>query len=303
MHIPHRLCLLVAGALTFASARADGQTLLRFQFKEGDKLGYVLDQKMKMTTNVGGKDIEVNMTQWSEMDWKVLKVVEKESAQIQIDISSVKMSLDGPMGKIEIDSKNMKEQKEPVGAILNQVVQTMAGMEIKLTMNNRGQIKDIVIPEKVKESLKNLPGAETVGDLFSDDNIKKMVNTGISFPKEPVEKGASEKGTSWKENADLKLPMGRFKGEMEFTYEGPVEKDGQKLEKILITPTFRVEPGPDAPFQMKFRKQSGHGHIYFDNAAGKIVDVDMDQQMDITIESNNTTIEQKTLQITRMKPK
>ena len=43
------------------------------------------------------------MTKWSEMAWQVLKV-EKDAAQLQIVITAVKMTLDGPMGKIEIDS-------------------------------------------------------------------------------------------------------------------------------------------------------------------------------------------------------
>src|SRR5207253_3642239 len=120
-----------------------------------------------------------------------------DAAQLQIVITAVKMTLDGPMGKIEIDSKNSKDVDEPVAAILNQVVAALAGMEMKLTMDTRGEIKGISIPDKVKTSLKTLPGAELVGDLFSDDNLKKMIHTGLSFPKEAV-----EKGKSWKEKAD-----------------------------------------------------------------------------------------------------
>ena len=166
------------------------------------------------------------------------------------------------------------------------------------TMDGLGEIKDIKIPDKVRNSLKNLPGSEAIGDLLSDESLKKMAQGGLVLPRDAV-----TKGKSWSVKADMKIPTGRIKGDVHFTYEGTVEKDGKKLEKIAIKPDVTLEGAPNAPFKMKLKAQEGKGYVYFDNEAGRMVGMDSNQTMDVTLDVNNMSILQRIEQLTTMKLK
>jgi hypothetical protein len=291
----HQLGVLVVGLIVSAGP-AQAQTTLRYKFKAGDKLGYNLEQKMKMTTSVMGKDFDIQMNQTMDMTWEVLKVDKDGSGHVKIGFKGVKMVMDGPMGQIEIDSKNAQEPNDFLGKMLFKVVSTIAGMEMTFTMDGTGEIKDIKIPEKVKESIKNLPGAEAMGDMFSDEGLKKMAQGGIVLPKEAV-----TKGKSWNQKTDMKTQIGRMKGDLRLTYEGTVEKDGKKLEKIAVKPNVTLEPAANAKVQMKLNNQDGKGYVYFDNDAGRMAEVTMHQVMDMAMEAANQAINMKMDQNLMMK--
>ncbi|HEV3082447.1 MAG TPA: DUF6263 family protein, partial [Gemmataceae bacterium] len=239
-----QLGLLVLG-LVVSAGPAEAQTTLRYKFKEGEKFGYTLDQKIKMTTSLMGRDFEVHKNHMADMTWQVLKVDKEGAGQIKLTFTRVKMDMDSPQGKVEVDSKKPRELTDPAGKVLSQVVSILGSLELTFTMEPTGEIKDLVLPEQVKTSLKNLPGAEGMGDLFSDEGLKKLVHGGIVLPKEAV-----SQGKTWKQNVDMKLPMGRIKGDLQFTYEGPEEKDGKKLEKIGVKPDYKIESAPDSPVQV-----------------------------------------------------
>jgi hypothetical protein len=289
------LAFVVAG-MAIGSSPLHAQTTLRFKFKEGDKFAYALEQRMKISSSQMGKDVTVNMNQDMKMSWQVLKVDDQGRGKIKVAITEMKMSMDGPMGQLEVDSKNPKELNDPVGKVLNQVVTAISGMEMTFTADPTGDIKEVKIPEKVTNDLKALPGAEMMGELFSEAGLKKMAHGGIEFPKEAI-----DKGKSWSHKADMKLPLGQIKGEVQFTYEGPVERDGKKLEKIALKPNVTIEAAPDAPFKMKLKSQEGKGHFFFDNDAGRIVAVDSSQTMEMIIDVNGMQIPQKIEQNTMMK--
>jgi hypothetical protein len=292
-----RLGLLVAGMVVGAGS-LDAQTTLRFQFKEGDKLEYSLEQKMHMSTRDKDKDINVHINQSMDMSWEVLKVDKDGAGQVKMKFTRVKMDMEGPMRKVQVDSKKPKDLDDSVGKTLSQVAETLAGLEVTFTMEPTGNIKDLQMPEKVKNKLKTMAGAEAMGELFSDDGLKKMANGGIVLPKEAV-----TMGKTWKHKVDMKVPMGKVTGNIEFTYQGTEDKEGKKLEKISAKPEIKTEPTADAPFQMKIKSQDGKGTVYFDNQTGKLLEVTMIENMDMTVEVNNMSMDQKMTRTMSMKLK
>ncbi len=290
-----KIGLAVIGTLMLARA-AEAQTTLRFQFKADEKLNYVMLQKMKMSMNIMGKDIETQLNQTIDMSWNVIKVDADGSAQIKIAFTGVKMVMDGPTGKVEIDSKSPKQPDDPIGKMLSPVVAAIASMEMTMTMDKTGDIKEVKIPEKTRDSLKKMPGADAMGDLFTEEGMKRMVHGGIALPAEAI-----TTGKTWSKKTDMKLPMGRFVGDTQFTYEGSVDKDGQKLEKIALKPTIAIEAAPDGPVQIKLSKQDGKGTMFFDNAVGRLAEVNATQVMEMTIDAGGMTIQQKIEQNMTMK--
>src|SRR5262249_27798932 len=66
-----RMAGLGLAALFIAAVPAQAQTTLRYKFKQGEKLDYVIENKMTMKLDLGGKEIEMAINQNMEMAWKI----------------------------------------------------------------------------------------------------------------------------------------------------------------------------------------------------------------------------------------
>jgi hypothetical protein len=272
---------VVTVALVFAVAGpAAAQTTLRYQFKEGEKLEYVLDQKMKTTGTVAGKPTDAVMNQEATMTWHVLKVDADGSAKINIKFGRSKMSMEGPMGKVEIDSESAKEPDDPLGRILYGMSKGLASLEIAAKFSPTGQASDIQLPENAAKLLRDLPGAEFFGDSFSPEGMKRLVGqAGVILPKEPVDKGAK-----WKNTSEMKLAFVKLGVELNYVYQGPATEAGRRLEKATFDPKLSVDPDPNAQVVFKLKKQENSGTLLFDNAAGKLINVTMNLTLDGEVE-------------------
>jgi hypothetical protein len=295
-------CLALAAlALALLAGPAQAQTMLRYKFKDGEKLQYGMNQDMKMTMNVAGMDIEMKLKQSMDMHWDVTKVDDGGNAKVRMKMGRVKMSMEGPTGNIEVDSgaKDAEEPDNPIGKIFSQMVKAIAALEMTFTITPSGKVKDEDISEASLKKLKALPDADKfTGGMFTPDGLKKMVGAGLVFPE-----GAISKGKTWSEKMSMKTPVGKMAGTMKYTYEGAAEKDGKKVEKIAIKPELKIIPDPDAPVQVKLKNQKDKGFAYFDNQAGRLVEVTNEGTMEMEIEAMGVTIMATTTQTSTMRLK
>ena len=107
-----RFGLVLIGFVAW-SAPLEAQTTLRYKFKEGDKFAYALDQKMKMSTNVMGKDIELNMGQAMEMSWQVLSLKSNGDAAVKLNFTAMKMTMDGPGPRSRLIPRTRRQLTTP----------------------------------------------------------------------------------------------------------------------------------------------------------------------------------------------
>jgi hypothetical protein len=295
--------LLLAGVvLGLGAAPAQAQVTLRYKFKEGDKLNYDMAQKMEMKMNVAGNDITMNMNQDIDMAWRVLKVEPSGKAQIEQKIGRIRMTMDGlpGVGKIEYDSKDGKEPEGPIGKILGPILNALAGAEFTVTMDPRGEISDVKLPDKLAEAMKNLPaGGQGLGDMFSPEGLKRLVNQGgLVLPQEPV-----SKGKAWDQKVEMKMPFGMMKVVNQMTYEGTEDKGGKTLQRIGVTPKVTIEPDPNAPINIKTKATDAKGTAYFNNTAGRLVEMQMVQNMQMDIGAGGQDITQNIRTTTTLKLK
>ncbi len=290
------LAVLLTGLAVAGAAQA--QTTLRYKYRAGEKLEYVIDQDQKMSMSVGGQDIEMKVTMVIDIDWLTESVDEQGNAKVKVKVGRVKMNLDGPTGKVEADSKEPKEADDPLGQIFGQVVKAIGGMEMTFTVDPLGEVKDSKVSDEAVKKLKSLPGVDKLGDLISGDNMKSMMQGNMVLPKEAV-----EKGKSWKHKTDQKMPFGKITGETKYTYDGEVDKDGKKLEKIAVNPEIKIEPDPNAPIQIKVKDSKGKGYAYFDARAGRVVESNNETTMQMELEVAGMTIDQRIVQSTTMRLK
>jgi uncharacterized protein DUF6263 len=294
-----KILLVVAllSAWSLAALPASAQTTLRYKFKDGENLKYVVEQKMKMTMSIMGKDIDMNMDQSSEMTWAVGKVDDKGNAQINVKFGRSKMNMTSPMGKVEVDSNSTQEPEDQLGQILYKVVKGLSDMEVSATVSPLGEFSDLKIPEKALKALQNIPGGEAFGDMLSPDGLKRMMSqSGLVMPKEPV-----TAGKTWNTKNEMKLPFGKMVAEIEYKYAGPVEKEGKTFEKIFLKPKADIQPGKDAPIAMKVKSQEGKGTALFDNTAGRLIEVTNQQNMEMEAENMGIAFTMRMTQATTMR--
>ena len=293
-------CKLLAVALIglTAGAAAQAQTTLRYKFKEGEKLEYVVDQDQKIAMSVLGMDIDMTSKMAMELSCQTLKVDEKGSAQFKVTLSRVKMTMEGgPLGKVEVDSKDTEEPDNPFGKMFFDMVKGIGGLEMTFTADNAGTLSDVKLTEGKK--MKKLPGGGfgVGGNAFGPDALKSLVEGTviIPLPKDPI-----EKGKTWKQKVDTKTELGKIAGENTFTYEGP-EKNN--LEKVSIKPDMKIDADPNAPIQLKLKSGKGKGYTLFDNHAGRIAQSNSEATIEMEIEAMGNTIAVNTTQTTIMRLK
>lgn len=229
------------------------------------------NQNMKMSTM--GQEIEIKMNMMFEMTQTIDSVdTATGNAKMKQKIDRVKMSMEGgPIGTMEFDSKSDKEPEGPLAAMAG-IFKAMTDGDMKMTINTRGEVSDFKMPEKLLDELKNLGGGAGGlggGNMFSEDSLKNMMNQSMMvLPKDAPVAGT----TTWDRTMEMKMgPMGTMKNTTKYTYAG---KSGD-FDKISMKLDMKLESDPSAPFQMKMNTKEATGTTLFDNAKGRIQDINM----------------------------
>jgi hypothetical protein len=265
--------------LLFCSS-AGAQTTLRYKFKPGDQLQYELRQDMTMAMNVGGMNIDMQMNQTIDVSWNIRAVDQAGNAKMTQKFERVRFTMEGgPIGKIAYDSKDGKDPEGPFGQAMGPILKAMAGSEFEMTMTPRGEIKDVNVPEKITDALKNLQGAAGFGNMFTEERLKQMTGqAGLQLPVEAV-----AKGKTWSSTLAMKMPFGKMTVNNLMTYEGPASREGKNLERVTIKPTVTLEGDGAAAIDVKIKSQDTMGAAYFDNTAGRLVETNLTQNMEMEV--------------------
>lgn len=294
-----RVVLAIFGLALSLAPGAQAQTSLRYQFKAGQQLPYLMTQKMAMQMNVMGNNVAITMNQDIDIDWKIQSVDATGAAKMTQKFERIRLTMDGPMGKTEYDSNQGKIPEGPIGQALGPLFQAMAGAEFTLTMDSTGKVTNVTIPEKLRDAFKNSQLGVAGGDLFSEDGLKRLIgSSGVIFPKDGV-----APGKTWDNKLESKMPFGTLKVENTFTYEGESEQGGRRLAKIAIKPKMEIEPSPNAALTMKIKSQDTKGAALFDTSAGQLVESTINQTTEMELGIAGQNVVQKIEQTVSMKLK
>jgi hypothetical protein len=281
-------------AIVIGVSAAQAQTTLRYQFKEGDKLPYVMEQKMKMTMSIMGVEIDTTMNMDMQMSLNVLEKAKDGGHVVQFKVAGAKMVMDGPTGKVTVDSTDKNEPDDPVGKILYGLVKAIGTMEMKGTMLPTGETKDVKLSEETAKALANVPGADKLGDAANGDALKSMLAS-IVFPNEAI-----MKGKTWTNKTDTKTQIGKTTTENTYTYEGA---DQNGLEKIGVKPSIKIDADPNADVKIKLKNAKGTGQILFDNKNGRLVESTTTQTMQMQLNAMGIDLDQTIQQTTTLRLK
>jgi len=282
--------MLAAAVLGAGADSAQAQTTLRYKFKAGETLKYELQQKSEMKFNLAEKDTGVDINWQIGTAWKVLEVATEGKARIALKIETLRLILEGPapIGKMEYNSKDAREPEGELGKKLAPILRALSGSEFTVTMNSRGEMSDVHVPEKLLEVLKttekNVP--ELV-KMLSPDNLKRMISQLVPvLPRAPV-----ASGQTWNQTTETKMPFGTMRVVNTLTYDGPAD-GGKSLHRITMSPTITLDADPKAEITAKVKGGAGKGIVFFDERAGQIVEATLTQNMQIQMIVDGRTMTQ-----------
>jgi len=265
-------CILAATVCLVVAETAVADTTLRWKFAAGQKRSYVLVQKTAMKMEVMGKPIETSFSQTADITWDVKGIDKDGSADMTQTIDRVKFHMTGPTGNVDLDTTKAEDLPGPLEA-MSKMFRSMTGSPFTMKFTPRGELRDVVVPPKLIDALKNAGPAGAM--LGNDETLKNMTSQSIvAFPESAV-----ATGKTWTALKKMPMPFGTMVMDTTYTLEsasGPVENIGVDVK-------VKIEPKEGSPFDMKLKSQQAKGHYRFDNAAGFLKASELVQKLSMTV--------------------
>jgi hypothetical protein len=298
-----KFVLVAALALVPVAARA-AEAPLRWKFKEGETLNYVMDRSIDGKLNFSGADLEFTVKMVFDSSWKIKSVAKDGAASIDQTIDRVQMNMSSPLaGSIEYDSQDSKMPDNPLWSQMEPIVTGLVGQTFSWNVTPQGKVSDIKLPEKLAEIFAKQggggggrqQGAMGIGNNpFSEKGVKELIEKSVLvLPDVPP-----GKDVAWKQAFENPIPrIGTQTAETTFKYSGSETLDGKKVAKITSATELTFAPAEDAQADLEITKQESEATYYFDPAAGRVIKANATQMSalelsgprDLTQELKETT--------------
>ncbi|HVU90289.1 MAG TPA: DUF6263 family protein [Pirellulales bacterium] len=302
-------CLLAAtiaasGILSAGTARGDNT--LRWKFKEGDTLNYVMDRETDMKIDLSGSLIEVKSGMIFDTSWKVKSVDADGTATIEQTVDRIQMKMDSPLGGgLDYDSKKPGSGTGQIWDMMGPMIESLVGGTFTLKATATGQVSDIKLPEKVAEHLAKQQGGGGGGGGgrrggggglggmmggLSENSIKEMITRSIvPLPEKPV-----TPDVKWSQSfAEEMRGAGVKKTEVTYSTSEKTSAEGHEIQKIAAKSDITFEPAEQSQVDIEIEEQEGDMTIYFDVNTGRTVKAEGVQKQVIAITAPNREITQE----------
>jgi hypothetical protein len=270
----HRLALLAAWVAAASSAWA-ADAPLRWKFKAGEQLDYVMQRDVEGKMNLMGADIAFKMGMTFDIAWKVQSVAADGTGQVDLIVDRVQINMASPLGgDLVFDSKAEGKLTGPAAAMMGPVLDGMLGQPIKAKISSLGEVSDIQLPEKLEEVFKKQQlspnrqqGFGAGGSGFSERGIKELITKSV-LPL-PAENG---KDVSWKQHFENPIMRaGTQMTDITYSLAGPATEEGKPVTKIAAETELTFEPSENPMADVEITSQEGKSTFYFDAAAGRML--------------------------------
>jgi hypothetical protein len=252
---------------------------LKWKFEKDKTFYQTMTTKTKQTMKVMSNDVTQNQEQTFYFSWKWLKD-EGGKWEIEQKILGVKMDIDIGGSPIKYDSTAPATNN--TSNPLSDFFKALVGSTFKLTLDSK--TLKITKIEGRDEFLKKLVTANKqmeplLQKILSDDALREMAEpTFAVISNDPV-----EKNKTWKRESKLDMgPIGSYKNEYTYTYEGPdtaTKFDKIKVEtKLLYTPPEKTDGVGGLPFKIKsadLASKNATGTIWFNKDKGRVEKTEM----------------------------
>lgn len=295
---------LASLAIAAVAAPAIGETL-RYQFKEGDKMNYVLDNDLQAKIDFNGSAIEFGMKMTFDLDWKVKSVSEDGSAVLEQTVDRLQIAMNSPIqGEFSYDSA--ASGSEPEGQAweeLGPVLKAMRGGPFEVKVSPTGKVAEIKLPKALDDIFQERggrrggPGGRM--NLLTSESVKQQIERAFI----PLPEGEAKEGETWKQNIENKFGRaGTQKLEITYTLAGMEDKDGKQVAKIDSKSNMTFVPNEEGGGEVdaEIEEQKGSGSVLFNATAGRIVEAKSNQQVVMTMIARDNEITQDFTTVTSL---
>jgi hypothetical protein len=275
----------LAAALAALVCSAVGAQELRWKFKPDETLNYVLERGVEGKIVLSGAEIAFTMGMTFDTTWKTASVADDGTAAVELTVDRIQVNMSSPLfGNMVYDSKGGEEPKSPVWLQMKPVLTAMLGEAFKTKISPRGEVSDVVMPEKLAKSLADQKIGENRrqgfgigGNPFGEKGIKELIAKSVLILPET-------KDADWTQSFENALPgLGKQTAETKFSSAGMETKDGRALAKITSVTELMFEPEENPKAELEIMSQEASATYYFDPAAGHLVSADGTQQMGMEV--------------------
>jgi len=256
---------------------------LKVKWPVGQRIVQQIDMKVANTIQMQGRQMQQSTEMSQTNVITVLKAMADGGCVVKYQVQRVKLSMSAGPQTLSFDSAS--DPKTDAGNMFAPMFRPVVGSPFLITVDAAGEVQKL---EGLDELIKKMPeGARPqLSQMFSGDAIKQMA--GLTAQKLLPSKSVSV-GDTWLVKVEQNLPgMGGGKVVMEgqCVYKGTVGHRGRTCAQIDFTGTFRMAGEAAAgPQGLKFAIKDGKsvGTIWFDAAAGRLVEQKAVQEMNIEI--------------------
>ena len=287
-----RIICVLAWLAIAAPLYAQGVTL-RYHWTKGDALTYKM--LILTTSQVSGMqgrgDVKLQQTMTQMLKIAVDDVAADGTATLKQTFDSVRMEMDGPMGKFVYDTASPSTSANPMAQSMGKVLGAMVGETITVVQAPDGTVRRVEgasrIMDKIVKTLPSDPSASALAQALktslSDDALKATLEQ--SFTKLPP--GSVKPGDRWNGGMSMGNEMvGKISGAVDFTLKALEGSGDAALARIGVAVTMKQESAPASGpggMVMKLQDARGEGEMLFEIARGRIRKSTMKSTMPSTI--------------------
>ena len=285
------LCLALA-----SSSLAFGQVKFERKIEEGKTSNVESVSRSEQKLTIAGMDIETSSDSRTVVKATAGKRDADGNLRVEEKVDSLQISVKIQGTEYEFDSANPEKTGGSPLEMLRPVHKGAVRRTTTTTYDKDNKVADIQFDQDPLNDLNDTVRA-LVKDQFDIERIKKAANEEIDrLPAEPV-----KKGDSWERLTKLHLEAGQIMTfNTRYTYEGEIEKDGRKLDRIsskVLSVDYTVENSPMglSAKSSDLKPATSKGEILFDRALGQIVESSSSVQIvgDLTLVINGQELPSK----------
>ena len=282
--LPVGLMAATLMALT-SSSTAQAQKMLRWKFKEGEKIQYALRDTSETFIDAGGMEFGTVVKRTLDTTWTVKSIADDGTATLTQKIDRIQFHIDNDfIGELKYDSKNPSEEakESQIWTMVGPIFEAMLAGESEMKISPVGEVSEIKVAEELTKVFEEMEErgpnqfASMLGISMSEDDIKNELRQSVAL----LPGDAVADDTEWTQEHEVSQgPLGTLKMSFKYSYDGETEHEGTSYEKIDLDVQISFEIPEDSDAEVEISEQDISGSIYFDGEAGRIAYSNLKQSL------------------------
>ncbi len=222
--------LLAAVALPLGAAEKVG---LRWQFKQGEKLGYLLKHKEVRTVPIGDTTFETTTNTEYEWQWIVTDLDEKGMATLEMKLTALRLNTTGKDFEFQYDSAKANNPDDEYKKRLINYYDQLRLAKYHLRLEPRGRLVEV-------RGFDRLLSEVDVSGGIADFHALNLHDASFAWYLQQclgvLPEKAIEKGKSWQEKVETRLKdIGELRGQLEFTPGDELKVGDHRCRQLRFT--------------------------------------------------------------------